>query len=210
MNDKIIERYTEESSATCNLSCGNNLDILQIKPRESILDLGCGRGEETIKAAKLTGSDGFAVGLDITPSMIHVAKDNAKTMGIENAKFVTGDIENLPFEDEFFDATISNCVINHAKSKETVFSEIFRVLKYGGRFVISDAVTKIALPQKIKDDPEAIAQCFGGALTESEYIDIISSAGFSNIKIVKRREYVKNGYDFISITVIAIKQKNED
>lgn len=203
---KINERYSKESDGACNLSCGNNLDTLQIRPGESILDLGCGRGEETIKAAMLTGPDGFAVGLDITKAMIDAALNNAERIGIDNAKFIFGDIEDLPYENEFFDAVISNCVINHARSKAKVYSEIFRVLKYGGRFVISDAVTKQPLPQEVKDDPDAIAQCFGGALTEKEYLESIITSGFSNVEILKRREYVKNGYDFISITVMAIKQ----
>ena len=201
-----MERYTKESSSSCNLSCGSNLDFLKITSGENILDLGCGRGNETIQAALLTGSDGNATGLDITQAMIDAAHTNAKEAGISNANFILGDIENLPFDNGTFDAVMSNCVINHAKSKEKVYREIFRVLKYRGRFIISDAVTKEALPPEVKSDPEAWAQCFGGAITEKEYLDGIIAAGFNYIDILKRREYVKNGYDFISLTIMAVKE----
>lgn len=203
MLNKIQSRYTRESSSNCNLSCGSNLDFLKITPGESILDLGCGRGSETIQAALLTGHEGKATGLDITQAMIDTALINAKEAGVINASFTLGDIENLPFDNAAFDGVMSNCVINHAKSKEKVYREIFRVLKNGGRFIISDAVTKDTLPPEVKNDPEAWAQCFGGAITEKEYLKGITAAGFSHMDILKRREYVKNGYDFISLTIMA-------
>lgn len=206
MLDEIRTRYTKESSCCSNLSCGSNLDFLEIAAGESVLDLGCGKGKETIQAALAAGPDGHVTGLDITPAMIETAKKNAEEAGIKNIDFVYGDIEKLPFSDDSFHAVTSNCVINHAQDKETVYREIYRVLKYGGRFVVSDAVTKAPLPQEIKKDPEAWAQCFGGAITESEYLNSILSAGFEHMDVLKRREYVKNGYDFISLTIMAFKE----
>lgn len=206
MLSEIQSRYTKESSNSCNLSCGSNIDFLEIVNGETILDLGCGRGNETIQAARLAGGEGKATGLDITPAMIEAAHENAKNSGVLNINFILGDIENLPFSKAEFNAVMSNCVINHARSKIKVFHEIFRVLKPGGRFVVSDAVTKNPLPREVKDDPEAWGQCFGGAVTEKEYLGSIISAGFSNIEILKRREYVKNGYDFISLTINAVKE----
>ena len=206
MLNEIQSRYTAESSNNCNLSCGSNLDFLKIASGESILDLGCGRGNETIQAALLTGPEGNATGLDITPAMIEAAVANAKESQATNVSFIFGDIENLPFDSVAFDAVMSNCVINHAKNKEKVYREIYRVLKYGGRFIVSDAVTKEALPPEVKNDPEAWAQCFGGAITEKEYLESILSAGFYHIDILKRREYKKNGYDFISLTIMAVKE----
>lgn len=205
MLNEIQTRYTKESCDSSNLSCGNNVDLINIKPGEFILDLGCGRGKETIQSAVLTGHSGKAIGLDITQAMIDTAIINAREAGISNIEFVKGDIENLPFIESTFDAVMSNCVINHAKSKLKAYSEIYRVLKKYGRFVISDAVTKRPLPKEVTADPEAWAQCFGGAVTEEEYLGSIKAAGFSNIDILKRREYVKNGYDFISLTIIATK-----
>lgn len=209
MIDEIQKRYTEEAGHACCLSCGSNIDALGIMPGEYILDLGCGTGSETFEAAKRVGSAGTACGLDITDAMLAKASEHARSEGISNTEFVKGNIEALPFEDKSFDAVMSNCVINHAKDKIKVYQEIFRVLKDGGRFVISDAVTKEPLPDSVKNDPEAWAQCWGGALTEKEYLDSIHDAGFSQISILKRREYLKNNYDFISLTIFAEKNIQE-
>jgi len=205
MINEIQKRYTHESQNACNLSCGSNLDFIGILPGENILDLGCGKGNESIQAAVLTGPGGNVTGMDITQAMIETARSNAKKAAISNVSFITGDIENLPFDNNCFDAVISNCVINHTRNKRRVYDEIFRVLRTGGRFVISDAVTKNPLPAEVKNDPEAWAQCFGGAVTECEYLENIKASGFQNIEIPKRREYLKNGYEFISLTIIAIK-----
>ncbi|MBK5245985.1 MAG: methyltransferase domain-containing protein [Peptostreptococcaceae bacterium] len=205
LHEKIISRYENESSQNCSLSCGSTLDELNIKQGEYILDLGCGRGTDTIHAAKSAGKGGAAVGLDLTEAMIEIAKSNAAKEKVNNAIFVKGEIENLPFPDEYFNCVTSNCVINHAKDKVKVYQEIFRVLKPGGRFVVADAVSKESLPTEVKNDPEAWAQCFGGAVTEKEYFDSIILAGFQYVDILNSREYKKNGYDFTSLTIKAVK-----
>lgn len=206
MIKEIKARYTAESSQNCNLSCGSNLDDLQLALGESVLDLGCGRGRETIETAVRVGDSGRAVGLDITPAMLDQAKAAATAAGLANTSFVHGDIENLPFIDNSFHAVISNCVINHARSKQRVYQEIHRVLRPGGRFVISDAVTKTPLPESVKQDPQAWAECFGGAVTMEEYLESIHQAGFAEITILRRRDYDKNGYPFISLTLLGQKQ----
>lgn len=204
--EKIKSRYETESCGCSTLGCGDTMDFMGIMPGEEILDLGCGRGEETLETARLVGPSGAAMGLDLTTAMVEKARQNALAEGIQNAGFVQGDIEFLPFKDRCFDGVTSNCVINHAKDKARVYREINRVLREGGRFVVSDAVTKVPLPREIKDDPDAWAQCFGGAVAEGEYLDAIRSAGFGDIVILNRREYVKNGYDFISLTIKAVKK----
>jgi ubiquinone/menaquinone biosynthesis C-methylase UbiE len=209
MIEEIQKRYTVEADKNDNLSCGNNIAFLNITPGECILDLGCGCGNETLDAARLAGPEGMSYGLDMTDAMLVKAASLAQTMGLSNAKFVKGNIEELPFEDGSFNAVMSNCVINHARDKAKVYREIYRVLKEGGRFVISDAVTKDPLPDEVKNDPEAWADCYGGAVTEQEYLDGIRSSGFDRINILKRREYVKNTYDFISLTILAEKNKQE-
>ena len=203
--EKIINRYGEESINVCVLGCGNTIDSLNVIKGENILDLGCGRGEETILMAGLAGETGKATGLDLTQSMLDKAKENAKRERVKNITFIQGEIEKLPFESNIFDGVASNCVINHAKDKNIVYCEIQRVLKPGGRFVISDAVSKKPLPVEVKNDPEAWAQCYGGAVTEEEYLNAIYQAGFKKIQILNRREYLKNGYDFISLTIKAVK-----
>ncbi len=205
LQEKIKDRYEAESSQSCSLGCGNAMGALNIKAGEHVLDLGCGRGEETIEAARLTGPRGKATGLDLTEGMIAKAREHAAMENAANTAFVQGDIEALPFEACVFDGVMSNCVINHARDKKRAFSEIHRVLRPRGRFVVSDAVSKIPLPQEVKNDPEAWAQCFGGAVTEEEYLGAIGSAGFREIEVLNRREYLKNGYDFISLTIKAVK-----
>ncbi|HEX3044388.1 MAG TPA: methyltransferase domain-containing protein [Bacillota bacterium] len=205
IESEIQAHYAGLSSQDCTLSCGNNLDFINLKPGECFLDLGCGKGLETIAAAKLVGPSGLAIGLDLTPEMITAAIGNARSQNLGQLQFMIGDIEELLFENESFDAVISNCVINHARDKNRVYQEIYRVVRPGGRFVISDAVTKLPLPERIKNQPEQWAACFGGAVTEWEYLQSIKRAGFDPIEILKRREYLKNGYDFISLTIRAYK-----
>lgn len=209
IKSKVQLRYSEESKKVNNLSCGNNLSFLEINPGDRILDMGCGKGFETIEAAKLAGDSGEAVGLDITPKMLDTAEENARKQNVGNIRFTVGDIEDLPFENMSFNAVMSNCVINHAKNKSKVYKEIYRILKTGGRFVVSDAVTKQPLPESIKNDPDQWAACFGGAITEEEYLNSIGEAGFREIEILKRREYLKNGYDFISLTIKAYRYDKE-
>lgn len=205
LHQEIQTRYETESAGCCSLGCGSTLEALAILPGEHILDLGCGRGEETLEAAVLTGPLGLATGLDLTDAMISKAIENAVAADAKNAAFVQGDIEALPFADESFDGVMSNCVINHAPDKGKVYRDIHRVLRPGGRFIVSDAVTKVPLPDSVKNDPQAWAQCFGGAVTEKEYLEAIQSAGFTELYILNRREYIKNGYDFISLTIKAVK-----
>jgi len=206
MTDQIQIRYTKESTAGSNLSCGGNLSYLDLVPGQTLLDLGCGRGRETIEAALALGPDGLAVGLDLTAAMVEKAEQNAASTpeildGQAKVSFVQGDIEALPFADETFDAVISNCVINHARDKQQVYREIHRVLKCGGYFIVSDACTREPLPESVTSDPQAWADCFGGAIPREAYLASIEAAGFPDLEILKSREYIKNGYDFISLTI---------
>ncbi|MBR0598527.1 methyltransferase domain-containing protein [Sinanaerobacter chloroacetimidivorans] len=205
LQDRIKIRYEGESSQDCVLSCGNTLQELDIKFGEIILDLGCGRGEDTIEAAIMVGPEGMAIGLDLSEAMIIEAISRATNKKVTNAVFTKGKIESLPFPENSFDAVMSNCVINHAQDKSKAYREIHRVLIPNGRFVVADAMSKYPLPAEVKDDPEAWAQCFGGAITEEEYLDSILEAGFRKVEILSRREYIKNGYDFISLTIKAVK-----
>ena len=158
-----------------------------------------------MSVARQVAPEGQAVGLDLTEAMVRAAVEAAWEAGAANAVFVTGDIEALPFDDNRFDGIISNCVLNHARDKAAAYREIQRVLKPGGRFVVADAVTRIPLPAEVRKDPEAWAQCYGGAVTEGEYLEAVVQAGFEGLEILARRAYIKNGHDFISITIKAVK-----
>jgi len=196
---EIVKRYTGEDENS-NLSCGGNIAYLKLTAGERMLDLGCGRGNETIQAAAIIGAGGFAWGLDLTPRMIELAQERAQAEGLENIGFVLGSMEEIPLPDSSLDAVISNCAINHVRDKTKVYQEIFRVLRPGGRFVVSDIMTEQALPENIRNDPEAIAACFGGAITVAEYEAALSDAGFKSIQVFKERRYLKKGYDMISRT----------
>lgn len=203
LKHQLTERYKKEISNS--LGCGNNFRFLDLKPGSKVLDLGCGNGRDTLEAAKRVGDSGEVTGLDLTPQMLLAAKANTDKEGLRNVRFVSGSIEKLPFPDNFFDVVISNCVINHALDKNQAYREIYRVLKDKGTFVISDVASKYPLPPAIKNDPGLWAECFGGAITLDEYFQIIEDANFTDITVFNIREYIKNGYDFISITVGAKK-----
>ena len=178
LHERIAERYKAESARNCSLSCGSTLDEIGISRGEVILDLGCGRGDDTIRAARKAGPEGKAVGVDLTEAMIDRAGDLAAAEGIDNAVFVQGDIESLPFQENTFDGVMSNCVINHAKDKIRVYREIRRVLKPGGRFVVADAVTKDPLPDEVKNDPEAWASVTGARSPKKNILKAYRRPGF--------------------------------
>ena len=202
---KINQRYKQ---TTCdNLSCGNNLVYADINYGETVLDLGCGSGRDAVEVAQIVGPAGKVTGIDLTPEMVTRAWERATEEKINNVSFVEGSIESLPFPDNVFDLVISNCAINHCPDKYIVFQEIYRVLKPRGRFVISDVVSKDPLPDKVKKDPQAWADCYGGAITEKEYISIISQSGFQQTEIINKLEYLKNEFEFASLTIKSFKDK---
>lgn len=199
-------RYTAEAlSCEGNLSCGSNMQFANLISGEMVLDLGCGRGKETIAAAIAVAPHGKSFGLDITDKMIEVAKKSALEENITNAYFTVAEIENLPYADEKFDVVLSNCVINHAKNKLQVYKEIYRVLKPGGRMLISDIVALEQLPPEIRNDAKAWANCFAGAEDKDIYFETIANAGFQSVDIVRWREYKKEGYLIASVTFNALK-----
>lgn len=196
---EIVKRYTAED-INAKLSCGGNIEYLDLKEGEQVLDLGCGRGGETIEAAKRVGANGFAWGLDLTPRMIELAQERAQKEQVYNVEFLLASMDHIPLDDNSLDAVLSNCAINHVEDKVAVYREINRVLKHDGRFVVSDIMTEQPLPQEIREDQEAIADCFGGAITIQEYENALNQAGFSKVDVFKERRYMKNGYEMISRT----------
>ena len=154
-----------------------------------MLDLGSGAGFDCFLAADKVGKNGRVVGVDMTPEMIIKAKENLKKTSYENVEFRLGEIENLPVDDSFVDVMISNCVINLSPDKRRVFTETYRVLKPGGRLMISDIVLLKELPNFIKDSIEAYIGCLSGALIRDEYIELLKEAGFKNVKIIDETSF---------------------
>ncbi|MFW6117771.1 MAG: arsenite methyltransferase [Thermoproteota archaeon] len=171
------------------LGCGAPVNFLNLREGEKVLDLGSGLGVDVFLASEKVGSTGLAAGVDVSQDMVQKATEIAEKRGYENVEFRQGEIEKLPFEDEYFDAVISNCVINLSTDKLQTYKEIYRVLKPTGRILISDIVTEEELPEQIKKDPEAWSACLGGALTKERYLDIIKEAGFKEIEVLSQSNF---------------------
>ncbi|MFB0500945.1 MAG: arsenite methyltransferase [Candidatus Bathyarchaeia archaeon] len=170
--------------------CGNPTALMDLKEGDVVLDLGSGGGIDAFLAAKKVGPKGKVIGVDMTEEMIQLAKENAERMKTENVEFRLGEIENLPVEDGAVDVLISNCVINLSPDKDKVFSEAFRVLRPGGRMLISDIVTQGELPDEIRENLEMWAACVAGALDEKDYLQKIMNAGFEKVEVIAKNDFM--------------------
>jgi len=193
------------SGSNLGLGCGNPVAIISLKLGEVVLDLGSGAGFDAFLAARKVGKKGKVIGVDMTDEMLEKARENAKRGGFNNVEFRKGDIEDLPIKNDEVDVVISNCVINLAPNKEKVFKEIYRVLKVGGRLMVSDVVLTKLLPDKIKNDEELLSGCVSGAILKQDYLKLLKKAGFSNIEIHKEVSGFLKDYT-VSITFSAVKQ----
>ncbi len=182
-----LEHIPEE--AVMGLGCSNPTTIADLKAGEVVLDLGAGAGVDVFLAANKVGSTGRVIGVDMTEEMVDKAKGIARTHGYHNVEFRLGEIEKLPVEDKSVDVIISNCVINLSPDKSKVFHEAYRALKPGGKLTVSDIVSEGALPDEIKNDPEAWAGCIAGALEQQEYLKKIKKAGFGDVQVVSSKEF---------------------
>ncbi len=173
--------------ADLGLGCGIPTEFAGIKEGDHVLDLGSGAGNDCFVARSIVGESGKVTGLDFTGEMIVKARENNKKLGFKNVDFVQGDIEEMPLPDNKFDVILSNCVLNLVPNKTKAFSEMYRVLKGGGHFCVSDVVTIGELPEAIRKDMEMYVGCVSGAIDKEKYLDIISHAGFENIEIHKEK-----------------------
>ncbi len=173
-----------------SFGCGNPLAFSGVRSGETVLDIGSGAGIDVLLASKIVGPEGRVIGLDFTPQMIEKARQNAAAAGVSNVEFRQGDAEQMPLDDNTADWIISNCVINLAPDKRKVFSEVFRVLKPGGRVSISDIVTT-ELPESIKGELSLWTSCVAGAIEEGEYLGIMREVGLVDVEVVSRRYYDK-------------------
>ena len=203
----INERYTNLSETTCCLSCGGAINHAGVQPGEVCLDLGSGRGNDVIRMAEDAGENGFAYGIDLSDGMVKKARTNLEKFGVTNAEIIQSEMESLPLNDNSVDVTISNCTINHSSNKEAVWSEVFRVLKPGGRFVVSDIYATAPIADEYRNDPQAVAECWAGAVTRAEYLTMLEETGFTNIKILEESEpYAKGMAEVASFTVYGEKK----
>jgi ubiquinone/menaquinone biosynthesis C-methylase UbiE len=175
--------------ADLSLGCGNPVALASLKEGETVVDLGSGGGLDCFLAAKKVGREGKVIGVDMTPEMLDRARANCRKGGYKNVEFRLGEIENLPVADGVGDVVISNCVINLSPNKRRVFDEAFRVLKHGGRLMISDMVLLAELPESVKKSVLAYVGCISGAETKTAYIKMIENAGFKEVKIIEETHF---------------------
>src|SRR6516162_8449217 len=176
-----------ETAVLASLGCGNPTALAELKEGETVLDLGSGGGIDVLLSARRVGSTGKAYGLDMTDEMLAVANENKRKSGMENVEFLKGEIENIPLPDNSVDVIISNCVINLSADKDKVLREAFRVLKPGGRFAVSDVVTRGEINPEIRESILLWVGCIAGALDETEYRDKLAAAGFEAIDVEPTR-----------------------
>lgn len=220
-----LEGYNPD--ADLGLGCGLPTQFAKIKKGDTVVDLGSGAGNDAFIARSETGEDGKVIGIDFTPAMIEKARANATKLGYYNVEFRQGDIEHMPLSDNTANVIVSNCVLNLVPNKDGVFKEIYRVLKPGGHFSISDIVLVGELPDTLKRDAEMYAGCVSGAIQKPEYLNLIHANGFSSVTIQKEKpiiipddilrnslsdeelvKFKESGTGIFSITVYAEKAKD--
>lgn len=188
-----------EQAVLASLGCGNPTALIELKPGKTVLDLGSGGGIDVLLSAQRVGPTGKAYGLDMTDDMLALARENQKQTGIENVEFLKGEIENIPLPDNSVDVVISNCVINLSADKDRVLGEAFRVLKPGGRFAVSDVVTREDIPEQVRQSMLLWVGCVAGALTEADYRAKLAAAGFTSIDLEPTRIYnIEDARQFLS------------
>jgi arsenite methyltransferase len=214
-----------QADADLGLGCGLPTEFAQIRPGDTVVDLGSGAGNDCFVARQLTGENGRVIGIDFTGPMIEKARQNAQKSGFKNVEFLEGDIEDIPLPDHTADVVVSNCVMNLVPDKKKAFSETYRILKPGGHFSISDIVLEGELPEALVHDAELYAGCVSGAVDIRTYLDIVKESGFMNITLQKKkrielpdellsdhfrdesiRVFRESGAGIFSITLYAVKQ----
>ncbi len=190
---EINTRYSELADTECCLSCGGAINYAEPKIGEVCVDLGSGRGTDVLRMAESVGKIGFVYGIDISDGMLDKARRNAEKFGVNNVSFVRSELEKLKLPDKVADLVISNCTLNHAADKQAVWNEIYRILKKGGRFVISDIYATAPIADEYRNDPLAVAECWAGSVTRAEYMQHLEKAGFASVEISKNQRLMRKG-----------------
>ena len=190
---EINKRYGELADIACCLSCGGAVNFAGAVKGETCVDLGSGRGTDALRLAEIVGSSGFVYGIDISDGMIRKARNSAERLGVKNVGFIQTLLEKIDIKDETADLVISNCTINHSSDKQSVWNEVFRILKKGGRFVVSDIYSLAAVPEEYKIDPVAVSECWAGSVTRDEYLEQLKMAGFEKVSIIEESAPYEKG-----------------
>ena len=205
---EINSRYSKLAEDSCCLSCGGAIDYSKAVPGEVCVDLGSGRGTDVLRLSEEVGEKGHVYGIDISEGMLKKAKSTAEKLGVSNVDFIKAELDFLPIPDSSVDLIISNCTINHAADKQKVWFEIARILKKNGRFVVSDIFTIKPVPEEYRNDPQAVAECWGGAVTRTEYMNQLRVAGFQDIEVFEESApYPKGKIEVCSFTIKGKKSK---
>lgn len=209
MGTREIEvRYSGLATESCCLSCGGAVDHGKPAAGEFCVDLGSGRGTDVLRMADDVGPNGFVWGIDIADGMLDQARSTADRLGIANVRFEKSELEHLPIPSLSVDLVVSNCVLNHASDKPAVWAEIFRILKPGGRFAVSDIYSSLPVPEEFKNDPAAVAECWAGADTSKVYLKTVQNAGFHDLSIRDESDpYPKGSIEVSSFTLLGTKPK---
>ena len=199
---EINSRYSELAESECCLSCGGAINYAEPKKGEICVDLGSGRGTDVLRMAESVGETGFVYGIDISDGMLEKARRNAEKFAATNVSFIRSELEKLELPDKTADLIISNCTLNHAADKQAVWNEIYRILKKGGRFVISDIYATSAIADEYRNDPVAVAECWAGSVTRAEYMQHLERAGFASVEILEESApYAKGNAEVCSFTI---------
>ena len=199
---EIDKRYSELAETECCLSCGGAINYAEPRTGEVCVDLGSGRGTDVLRMAESVGETGFVFGIDISEGMLEKAIQNAEKFGVKNVRFVRSELEKIELPDKVADLVISNCTLNHASDKQAVWNEIHRILKKGGRFVISDIYATAPIADEYRTDPVAVAECWAGSVTRSEYMQHLEKAGFAKVEILEESApYAKGNAEVCSFTI---------
>jgi arsenite methyltransferase len=195
-------RYSELAGSECCLSCGGAINYAAPAEGEVCVDLGSGRGTDVLRMAEEVGENGYVYGIDISEGMLEKARNMALKFDVKNVSFIQSDLEKINLKDRTADLVISNCTINHASDKHAVWNEVYRILKHGGRFVVSDIYAATPIAEEYRNDPVAVAECWAGAITKDKYLDILNIAGLRGIEIIEEsKPYPKGKAEVVSFTI---------
>ena len=200
---EINKRYSGLAESSCCLSCGGAIDYSEASEGEICVDLGSGRGTDVLRLAESVGKHGFVFGIDISERMLQKARNTADRFGITNVEFIYSSLEKINLADGIADLVISNCTINHSSDKQTVWDEVFRILRKGGRFVVSDIYSVNPIPEEYKNDPVAVSECWAGSVTRYEYLEQLRKAGFSSLQVIEESAPYEKGKVIVSSWTIS-------